>query len=30
MEEMNGFDAFDTCTEDGVQVGANLGKKIGQ
>jgi hypothetical protein len=30
MEEMNGFDAFDTCTEYGVQVGSNLGKKIGQ
>jgi hypothetical protein len=30
MEEMDWLDALDTCTKNGVQVGANLGKKIGQ
>jgi len=27
---MDWLDALDTCTKNAVQVGANLGKKIGQ
>jgi hypothetical protein len=30
MEETDWLGAFDTCTKNGVEVGANPGKKIGQ